>query len=86
MYSPMDVLNDLQGVSFFNYSSDYYGLMLKDDKIIIDTCIIPLNYLFDIIRKAEESDLLLYLHYDDERRSFFLTWRHIQSIYRKGRK
>ena len=80
MYSPLDVLKDLQDISFFQYSKEFHSVYLKDGKIYIDATLIPIYHMADIIKKAEENRLLLYLYYDDEKRVFFLTWRHTNAF------
>ena len=77
MYSPLDVLKDLQDISFFQFSKEFHTVYLKDGKIYIDATLIPIYRMADILKKAEENELLLYLYYDDEKRVFFLTWRHL---------
>ena len=77
MYSITDVVKELQEIAFFSYSKDFYGVFVKDNEIHIRSSLIPLNSILSVIKKAEESGLLLYLHYDFSEHEFFITWRRL---------
>ena len=74
MYSPVDVLDELKKISFFQVRGDEHYILLKQDKICINASFIPLYYLMEIIKKAEEDRLYLFLRFDEKERVFYLTW------------